>query len=203
MQDKFIVANQFDKLKRWDGVDGNAIADLSADAPIAKYITRIGNRILAAVIKTAGVWDPHLIKWCADGIITDWTTANLGAGTALREPEGSDKSANWITGLGSIMRGAVVFRQRTIELASLTGTGAAPFRFQTLKFVPGTESPYSIAGDSERGIFYLGYDSMVYLLNHDGQAVPIGLPIHEVVKNSIGDLGHVIGAIDAKTFESQ
>lgn len=201
MQDKFVVANGADKLKRWDGVDGNAIVDLSADAPIARYMTRIGNRILAAYIKTGGVWDPHKLQWCADGLITDWTTAGLGAGSVVKLPEGSDKSANWITGLATILRGALIFRQQSIELASLTGTGAAPFRFQTIKFAPGTQSPYSLAGDSDLGVFFLGSDLLVYLITNEGELLRIGLPVFPAMKNSIGDPAHCLGTIDTKTME--
>jgi hypothetical protein len=200
-KDKFLAANLVDRIKAWDGVDANAVADLSADAPIAKFITKIGTRILAAHVKVGGIVNPNLVAWCADGLITDWTTVNLGAGSAEPPVEGSNRTANYITGLSTLERGAVIYRQRSIQLATLTGIGAAPFRFATVDFTHGTESPYSIAnGGLLNGDYFLGYDYMVY--NFDGQACnPVGLPIYEYLREGIADRSRVVGAFDEANQE--
>lgn len=199
--DTFVAANLIDRLQKWDGVDANAVGNLSADAPIAKFITRIGTRILAAHIKIGATIDPHLVAWCADGNITDWTTVNAGAGSTRPPVEGSNRSANFITGLSTLQRGAVIYRQRSIQLATLTGVGAAPFRFTTVDFTHGTESPYSIAnGGLLNGDYFLGYDYMVY--NFDGQNCnPVGLPIYEYLRDGISDRTVVVGAFDENQQE--
>lgn len=199
--DTFVAANLIDRLQKWDGVDANPVGDLSADAPIAKFITRIGTRILAAYIKVGATIDPHLVAWSADGNIFDWTSSLAGAGSARPPVEGSNRAANFITGLSTLERGAVIYRQRSIQLATLTGIGAAPFRFTTVDFTHGTESPYSIAnGGLLNGDYFLGYDSMVY--NFDGQSCkPIGLPIYEFLRDGISDRSVVVGAFDENQQE--
>lgn len=199
--DKFIAANLIDRLQMWDGVDANPVGDLSADAPIAKFVTRIGTRLLAAHIKVGATIDPNLVAWSADGIITDWTTALAGAGSAKPPIEGYSRSANYITGLSTLQRGAVIYRQRSIQLATLTGVGDAPFRFTTVDFTHGTESPYSIAnGGLLLGDYFLGYDYMVY--NFDGQNCnPIGLPIYEYLRDGVSDRSIVVGAFDENQQE--
>ena len=200
-EDTFVAANLKDRLKRWDGVDGTAVADLSADAPIARYITKVGNRIIAGVIKTGATINYLGVAWSADGNIRDWTTASAGAGAANPPVEGGDDTPNLITGLSTIERGALIYRQRTLQLASLTGVGAAPFRFITLDFSHGTESPLSIAkGGILSGDYYLGYDYMPYYF--DGQkSHPIGMPIHETLRDSIVTLASVMGGVDRNEQE--
>lgn len=199
---KFIIANGIDRLKAWDGTDGNAVASLSADAPIATFITRIGTRLLAARIKVGASIFPYDVMWSADGVITDWTNALNGAGTASVFPEGSDKSAGFITGLGTVAGGAVIFKQKGLVLGTLTGIGAAPFRFTTVDFQHGTESPYSIAsGSLKSGLYWLGEDYMVYHWDGQGPPTPIGIPISSVLRTGIADRRGVLGAVDAKTHE--
>lgn len=200
-EDTFVAANLKDRIKAWDGIDGNPVADLSADAPIAKYITRIGNRLLAAVIKVGALTNSKQVAWSADGNIRNWTNPNLGAGSAIPPAEGGDDTPNLIMGLSTIERGALIYRQRTLQLASLTGLGAAPFRFNTLDYAHGTESPQSIShGGILSGDYYLGYDYMPY--HFDGQkTVPIGLPIHETLRDSILSLGSVLGGVDRNEQE--
>lgn len=203
MQNLFVAANGKDRLKSWNGSDVSAVQDLSADAPRAEFITRIGNRILAASIRDgAGVLDPHGVAWSENGSILGWTSALLGAGAASLLPEGSNESANHIKGVSTLARGGVIYRQRSIVLATLTGIGAAPFRFTTIDFSHGTESPYSIAnGGPKTGDFFLGDDLMVYY--YSGEAMPqaIGLPIlNDLIKN-ITDPRVVVGRIDRQRME--
>lgn len=199
--DKFLAANLIDRIQSWDGVDANAVGNLSADAPIAKFITRIGTRVLAAHIKVGATINPNLVAWSADGNITDWTSAIAGAGSAEPPVEGSSRTANYITGLSTLERGVVIYRQRSIQLATLTGVGAAPFRFTTVDFTHGTESPYSIAnGGLLNGDYFLGYDYMVYNFNGE-TCTPVGLPIYEFLRDGISDRKLVVGAFDENQQE--
>lgn len=198
---KLIAANGSDKLQSWDGDPTHSVGDLSADAPIAHYLTRIGQRVLAARIHVAGVLDPYLVQWCADGDETDWTDPLAGAGLADLLPEGTSQSAGEITGLSTLAQGGVIYRQRAIMLAQLTGLSEAPFRFVTTKFNHGTESPYSVAnGGPIAGDFYLGHDYLVRLFDGIGEPVPIGLPIQNILETSISDLSKVVGVVDFGTM---
>lgn len=200
--DLLIGANGLNKLQSWDGNDAHAVQDLSADAPAAKYITRIGNRILAARIKSGLDIDPNGFAWCADGDAGDWTNANAGAGTASVFPEGSSESANIVTGLSTLAQSAVFYRQRSIGLAQLTGIGAAPFRFSTIIFDHGVEAPFSIAsGGPSIGDIYLGHDFIVRLFDGTSTPVPIGLPIISDLKATISDMGQCVGIVDSDRME--
>lgn len=201
MQDVLVGANGVGQLVQWDGGATSPVQILSPDAPIAQFITRIGNRILAAKIRPSlgANFDPYLLAYCADGNITDWTTVNFGAGAGELAPAGSSESAQFFTGLSCLERGAVIYRQRSIVLASLTGVGLAPFRFQHVDFAHGTESPYSIAnGGVSVGDFFLGEDYIVY--NFDGiQApVPIGIPILSELRSVVVDRSTAVGVIDTQ-----
>lgn len=202
MQGRIIAANGIDKLKSWDGLDASSVIDLSADSPIAAYLVRIGNRLMAARITVGGVINPNLVAWSADGLITDWTTALLGAGNAELQPEGPSKAAGFITGLSAAARSAVIYRQRAIQLATLTGIGSQPFRFQTPFFNHGTESPYSIAsGGPVAGDYFLGHDFMVYHFDGQNQPTPIGAPVIDAIRDTIYDLAYVQGAVDTRRQE--
>lgn len=201
-KDKMVGANGVDRLQVWDGSDASTISDLSADAPRAKYVCRIGQRIMAAYIKLDEGIDPNLVAWSANGDDTEWTDATAGAGLADLLPEGPAPSADNIRGLSTLAEAGVIYRQRSIVLAQLTGVGIAPFRFSTTNFNHGTESPYSIAsGGPLIGDFYLGHDGLVRLFDGSNSPVPIGLPITETLLGSIYDFSKVIGAVDTRRME--
>lgn len=200
--DIFVAANGTDKLKKWDGVDGNAVADLSATAPIASYIVKVGTRILAARIKSGGNLFPYDVAWCADGDITDWTTAANGAGAATLGPEGAAHSSGHIRGLSTLQGSGVIYRDQSIIMAMQTGIGAAPFRFVPVDFNHGTESPYSIAsGGMRTGDYFLGEDYMVYFFDGSAKPEPIGDPIASALRTSIFNANVVLGAVDARSQE--
>lgn len=195
---RFIIANGIDKLKAWDGNDATGLVDLSADAPIAYYVTRIGTRLMVARCRdSGGTLRPNLLAWSADDNIFNWTDPLLGAGQAEPIPEGSGRKPNFVTGLSTLARGAVIYRQAAIQLGLLTGQGAAPFRFTTVDFSHGTESPYSIAnGGMQIGDFFLGSDFMPYTFNGESAPMPIGGAIHDELLRTIPDLRRVVGAVD-------
>lgn len=200
--DNFIGANGVDTLRLWNGVDATAVAALSADSPIAWYVTKVGTRILAARIKVGATIFPYDLKWCADGVITDWTNATNGAGGVTLGPEGSDKSSNIIMGLSTLVGAGVIYRQRSIVQAIQTGIGDAPFRFVTVDFGHGTYSPYSIAsGGMLGGDYFLGEDYMVYNFDGINSPKPIGEPILDILGSSIYDPAYVISAIDSRRQE--
>lgn len=199
----FIGANLIDRLKSWDGNDAHAVQDLSADAPIAKFVMRLGGHLVAAYIKNGATIDPYEVAWSDFDNPTLWTpgTGN-SAGNVDPPVEGADDSPQFITGLSALARGGVIYRQRAIQMMLPTGIGASPFRFVTVDFSHGTESPYSIAhGGQKLGDFYLGHDYMPYLFDGNSEPIPIGFPIHNVLQSSIPDRRMVIGGIDINQQE--
>lgn len=200
--DFFVAANGVDKLKYWTGSDGFSVADLSADSPIATYLIKVGNRLVAGRIKRAGVIFPYDLMWSGDGFPQDWTTATNGAGGNTLGPEGSNRATNKITGMSTLEGAGVVYRQRTIVMMLQTGIGAAPFRFITTDFGHGTLSPYSIAnGGMKTGDYFLGDDFMVYFFDGRSLPVPIGDPIVKVLKSAIYDPRYVVGCVDGRNQE--
>jgi len=204
MQDKLITAlrNGTDKLKKWDGIDGNAVVDLSSDSPIAWFLAPMGQRIVAARIKSGGSIDPYLIQWSGDGFINDWTDPLKGAGSIVLEPEGKTGSSEFITGLSALETALVVYRQRSIVLGTRTGLGTQPFRWATVIFGLGTDSPYSIAnGGAAVGDFFLGSDLNVYLFNGNGPPLPIGEPIYDILRTQITSPELASGVVDRRNGE--
>lgn len=200
--DLLIGANGIDKLQSWDGNDAHSVQNLSADAPVAKYITRIGNRILAARINPGTGVDPNAVAWCADGDAGNWTDPNLGAGAASIFPEGTSESANIITGLSTLAQSGILYRQRSIGLAQLTGISIAPFRFTSIIFDHGVDSPLTIASAGPAvGDIYLGHDYLVRLFDGTSTPVPIGLPIMSDLKATISDLSLCVGVVDTNRME--
>lgn len=202
MQDLLVVANKVDKLKKWDGLDASPITNLSADAPIAWFITPIGNRLMAARIKLGGDTDPYAVAWTADGNILNWTSASLGAGSGTLEPEIKGGGPDFITGLSSVETAAVILRQRSLVLGVRTGIGAAPFRFTTRIFGLGTDAPYTVANTGHAvGVIFLGNDLNVYLFNGTEAPFPIGDPIRLFLQSQIQDPALCIGSMDLRRLE--
>lgn len=202
MQDKLIVANKVDKLKAWDGLDGSAVSDLSADAPIAWFISPVGNRLMAARIRIGSDIDPYGLAWSADGNITNWTSNTLGAGGGTLEPEVRGGGPDFIMGLSSVETAAVILRQRSLVLGVRTGIGAQPFRFNTVVYGLGTESPYTVANTGHAiGVIFLGNDLNVYLFDTRTAPVPIGDPIRLFLKNQIQDPALCVGGMDLRNLE--
>lgn len=202
MQDKLVVANRADRLKAWDGIDANPVADLSADAPICHYIAPFGQRLVAARVKDGTTFDPYKIQWSADGLITNWTSAVLGAGSVILEPEGKTGAPEFIKGLSALEVALAVYRDRSIVLGTRTGVGSQPFRWATVVFGLGTDSPYSIAnGGITIGDFFLGNDLNVYIFNGREPPQAIGGPIYKLLRQQIQDVDVVQGIVDRKSGE--
>lgn len=195
VDDKIIGSNGIAKLQYWDGNILGSVQELSAEAPVAKYVTRIGRRVLAAVIRESpgAEFNPYLVNYSGDGFFGEFTDALLGAGLGELIPDGPDRSRQDITGLDTLGEIGVVFREDSLVQALQTGVGSAPFRFITQNVV-GTSAPYSIA-NSPIGLFYLGSDFNIYLYNAEG-ATPVGHQIQEELRRTINRLEDVVATFD-------
>ena len=138
LQGRILFANGVDKIKNWDGLAG-AFTDLNANAPIAKYITTFGNRVMAGFTVEAAVPFPQRIRWPVDGDPTDWVGFGSGFVDLL---EGTDP----ITGQTVIGNRLVVMFPERIILGSRTFDALNPFTFENYsKEGVGNICPYSLA----------------------------------------------------------
>ena len=114
---KMILANGQDKLQAWELNSSTNFADLSADAPIAKFVTVVRDFVVAANDGTA----TSKVYWSDINDETDWTPAAASQADNQILPDGGD-----ITGLAGGEYG-LVFLERAIYRMSYAGS---PFFFQ-------------------------------------------------------------------------
>lgn len=198
-----VVANGADQLQFFGGDPHVGVKPLSADAPVAKFVARIGERLVATGIRpTRGSnVDDTLIAWSGDGNITEWTNVFLGADLVALEPTGPGTSSQRMMGLSTNAHSLIVYRERSIIVGILTGIGTAPFRFTPLQFALGTRSPNSIdSGNLGVGDFFVGDDLMPYLFNGWGTPTPIGLPVVQLIQDVCTDAAGIVGFVDRATF---
>ena len=114
---KMILANGQDKLQAWTLNSSANFADLSADAPIAKYVTVVRDFVVAANDGT----DTSKVYWSDLNDETDWTPAAASQADSQILPDGGD-----ITGIAGGEYG-LIFLERAIYRMSYAGS---PFFFQ-------------------------------------------------------------------------
>lgn len=114
---KMILANGKDKLQAWTLNSSTYFGDLSADAPITKFVTVVRDFVVAANDGT----DTSKVYWSDLNDETDWTPAAASQADSQILPDGGD-----ITGLAGGEYG-LVFLERAIYRMSYAGS---PFFFQ-------------------------------------------------------------------------
>jgi hypothetical protein len=114
---KMILANGQDKLQAWTLNSSTNFANLSADAPIAKFVTVVRDFVVAANDGTA----TSKVYWSDINDETDWTPGTASQADNQILPDGGD-----ITGLAGGEYG-LVFLERAIYRMSYAGS---PFFFQ-------------------------------------------------------------------------
>jgi hypothetical protein len=112
-----ILANGQDKLQAWTLNSSTYFGDLSASAPIAKFVTVVRDFVVAANDGT----DTSKVYWSDLNDETDWTPAAASQADTQILPDGGD-----ITGLAGGEYG-LVFLERAIYRMSYAGS---PFFFQ-------------------------------------------------------------------------
>jgi hypothetical protein len=112
-----ILANGQDKLQSWTLNSSTYFGDLSASAPIAKFVTVVRDFVVAANDGT----DTSKVYWSDLNDETDWTPAAASQADSQILPDGGD-----ITGLAGGEYG-LVFLERAIYRMSYAGS---PFFFQ-------------------------------------------------------------------------
>jgi len=114
---QMILANGQDKLQAWTLNSSTVFADLSADAPIAKYVTVVRDFVVAANDGT----DTSKVYWSDLNDETDWTPGAASQADSQILPDGGD-----ITGIAGGEYG-LIFLERAIYRMSYAGS---PFFFQ-------------------------------------------------------------------------
>jgi hypothetical protein len=114
---KMILANGQDKLQAWTLNSSTNFANLSADAPIAKFVTVVRDFVVAANDGVA----TSKVYWSDINDETDWTSGTASQADNQILPDGGD-----ITGLAGGEYG-LVFLERAIYRMSYAGS---PFFFQ-------------------------------------------------------------------------
>jgi hypothetical protein len=116
-----ITTNNADKLQAWTLGTSTAFADLSATAPIAKFITVVRDFVVCANIKESGDQSQYRVRWSALNDETDWTE-NVNTQSDYQDiPDGGQ-----IVGIRGGEFGLVLL-ERAIHRMTYVGT---PFIFQ-------------------------------------------------------------------------
>lgn len=144
---KMILANGQDKLQSWTLNSSTYFGDLSADAPIAKFVTVVRDFVVAANDGT----DTNKVYWSDINDETDWTPSAASQSDFQLLPDGGD-----ITGLAGGEYG-LIFLERAIYRMSYTGSPLF-FQFDAISRSLGCISNGSIAQ----------YGGLTYFLSDDG-----------------------------------
>ena len=86
--DNIIAANNSEKLQSWVLGTSSAWADLSASAPIAKYVTVVRDFVVAANIYSGSVQNQYKVQWSALNDETDWTASTTTQSDSQDIPDG-------------------------------------------------------------------------------------------------------------------
>lgn len=114
---RMIVANGINKLQGWTLNSSTYFGDLSASAPVAKFVTVVRDFVVAANDGS----ETNKVYWSDINDETDWTPAAASQADSQLIPEGGD-----ITGLAGGEYG-LIFLDRAIYRMSYVGS---PFFFQ-------------------------------------------------------------------------
>lgn len=144
---KMILANGIDKLQAWELNTSTYFGDLSASAPIAKFVTVVRDFVVSANDGT----DTSKVSWSDINDETNWTPSVTTQADSQFIPDGGD-----ITGLAGGEYG-LVFLERAIYRMSYAGSPLF-FQFDAISRSLGCISNGSIAQ----------YGGLTYFLSDDG-----------------------------------
>ena len=146
--DVLIAANADEKLQGWTLGTSTAWADLSADAPTAKYLTVVRDFVVAGYTSST---DSQKVQWSGINDETQWTTTSTNQSDYQIIPDGG--AVQGITG-GEF---GLVLMEKSIYRMSYVGTPAI-FQFDNISRNLGCFEPNSI----------VQYQGVTYFLGDDG-----------------------------------
>jgi len=168
VDNQFCFTNGNTNVQAWSGAGYAADCDTSASGAVAikaRYCKAYANRLIIA--DYGSTRDPLGLAWSGEG---DPNTFNSSDDTSA----GSNifiGSGEYLTGLGVVGGGLIVYLRESIILGSRTSVSTAPIRFPRQRPGIGCIAPYSIAEYMGRNAF-LGSDNF-YEIRAD-VAEPIG-----------------------------
>lgn len=179
-----------------DGATGLIIVDVTANtytisgtAPIGRFISVIGNRVVITGIAN----QPARVQWSVKNDSTDWT----GLGSGFEDLRVLSSGAPENLGPTKPYDETFSFLFGEVGVYGITETSYfdAPFRFSLLEGFEGTLSPWSVARVPE-GICYVGHTN-VWLINRQ-QSQPIDTPILDHIKDMAVNQSRISGAYNGR-----
>lgn len=196
---RMIAAGQGENLQSYMLNSSSLFADLSAQAPQARYITTIKDWVMVGnTFDSTNGLQPQRVQWCAIDDPTTWppegsvTEAQLLSGAQIIPGD-----QGWIQGLVGNLGNAdgAIFFERAIFRVVFQGSPTV-FGFYPAEGVRGTPAPKSIVQLGALA-YYLGEDGFYAF---DGAtSTPIGVDrVDRTFWNSVNTafLANIIGAID-------
>lgn len=182
-----LASNGSEKIQAFDVNSSTAFADVSSDAPIAKYITAVRDFVVCANIG-AGT-SPNKVQWSGINDATVWTATATSQSDYQIIPDGGD-----ITGIVGGEFG-IVFLEKAIVRMSYIGSPLF-FQFDTISRNVGCIEGNSVAQYS--GTAYFLSDDGFYTTN--GQTLT-GIGAEKVDRYffnnaNIGDIDSISAAVD-------
>jgi hypothetical protein len=182
-----LASNGSEKIQSFDVNSSTAFADVSSDAPIAKYITVVRDFVVAGNIG-AGT-SPNKVQWSGINDATVWTATATSQSDYQLLPDGGD-----ITGVVGGEFG-IIFLEKAIVRMSYIGTPLI-FQFDTISRNVGCIEGNSIA--QYGGTAYFLSDDGFYATN--GQSLT-GIGAEKVdryffANANIGDIDSISAAVD-------
>ena len=161
---RVIFANNAEKLQSWTLGSSTAFADLSSDAPIAKFVTVVRDFVVAANTYESSVQEQYRVRWSDINNETNWTTSATSQADYQDIPDGGQ-----IVGIRGGEFG-LIFLERAIHRMTYVGTPFI-FQFDNISRNKGCMVAGSIA--QYQGITFFLSDDGFYMC--DGQnVIPIG-----------------------------
>jgi hypothetical protein len=188
--DLLLATNFADPIQTFTLTSSSNFADLSAGAPLARYITTTRNFVVVGnTFDASDGLVPHRVRWCALNDATDWTVSAV----TMADYNDLDPSKGWVKQVVGGDFGAIIFQERAISRMSFKGSPEI-FEFSEVESSRGTLMPGSVVKVGGM-IYYAGLDGFYAF---DGQqSIPIGT--NKVDKTFFDDLDtayyHRVGAV--------
>lgn len=159
-----LATNNAEKVQSWNLGTSSEFDDVSADAPIAKYLTVVRDFVVVANTFEDSEQKPYRVRWSDLNDETEWTTSDTTQADYQDIPDGGQ-----IVGIKGGEFG-LIFLERAIHRMSYIGTPFI-FQFDNISRNKGCIAAGSIA--QYQGIAFFLSDDGFYIC--DGQQVmPIG-----------------------------
>jgi len=165
-----------------------------------KYLTAFGDRLVGAY--DLSIPSPTTVYWSGNLNFDEWdNSVDPSAGYKPLEESQSDYS-DFITGIFGFANQMLVLRERSIWLATKTGSASDPFYFYTATPSIGCDTPSSVQKIPNGVVFYDRRTNCVYVyIIGSPEPVKIGQPVEDSIYSSISDTSAVFSSYDPTEFE--